>query len=105
MTTPFSLQKAVRNYGPIVLSWTASMAGLPICFVAFVGWSMSATMRPHATVGELLALLVAPLISGASLLIVIARRRITPGGTAALIVPSCLAGAEIVFALVVWGAA
>jgi hypothetical protein len=104
MTTHVSTSKAGIGRGLIVLSWLASIAGLPICFLAFVGWSMSATMRPHATAGELLALFAAPLISGTALWIAVSRRKITPGGIAALIVPSCLAGAEIVFALVVWGA-
>jgi len=104
MTTHSSTQRTGRGYGPIVLSWLASIVGLPICFIAFAGWSMSATMRPHATKGELLLLFAAPLISGASLLSVITRRKIASGRFAALIVPALLTLAEIVFAFVVWGA-
>lgn len=104
MSANSDTQKTGKGSGLIVLSWLASILGLPICFIAFIGWSLSATMRPHATMGELLMLFAAPLISAASLLYLIARCKITSRRFAALIVPALLTLVEIVFAFVVWGA-
>jgi hypothetical protein len=86
----------------IVLAWVASLAALPVCFIAMVGWGMSPS-GPHARPVELLMLGAGPIIALAALSRV---PRAGRAGKAAAVIylPAALALAELVFTLIVWGA-
>jgi hypothetical protein len=92
-----------RGRGLIVLAWIASLAALPVCFFAVVGWGMSPS-GPHAAPGELLMLVAGPVVAVAALVWVGRSGRITGKRFAAMFFPGILALAELAFTLMVWSA-
>jgi hypothetical protein len=86
-----------------VLAWIASIAALPVCFFAMVGWGMSPS-GPHASAGELLMLGAGPVVAGGALVWVARSGRVTGKRFAAMFIPGLLALAELVFTFMVWSA-
>ena len=92
-----------KGRGLIVLAWLASVATLPVCFFALVGWGMSPS-GPHATAGELLMLAVGPVIAVAALIWAARSGCATGKRFAAMFFPAILALAEVAFTVMVWSA-
>ena len=103
MSNTAQSKSSPKGRGLIVLAWLASVAALPVCFVALVGWGMSPS-GPHATAGELLMLAAGPVVAVAALLWASRSGRVTGKRFAVMFLPGILALAELAFTLMFWSA-
>lgn len=88
----------------IIISWATPFLAIPFYFFALVGWGMSATSGPHATIGEIIGLAIGPCISLFTIGKILSGTKNKGRKVAGLLVPGLLSLAELGFTFMVWSA-